>query len=182
MFSHLVFLASSVLSVLTSPSTALPSPLNLDSSSRLHQPAGLDSRTTNTTSLANPVVSYTPECGFAYGRNLNRASCEDALSKISQVTTAMTFGERGTGNWDVILPRRYLSGMSILSDYCDGNYTACLNKPMRVACIMAARNPVFKVIRWDLGCADGTKMTADAPSMSKSAPTVPSEMCPTISK
>lgn len=118
MFSHLIFLASSALSVLTSPSTALPSPLNLDSNSLLHQQAGLDTRTTNTTSLqdlASPVVSYTPECGIAYGRNLNHTSCEDALSKITQVTTPMTFGERGTGSWDVVLPRRYLSGTSVYS-------------------------------------------------------------------
>lgn len=26
----------------------------------------------------------------------------------------MMFGERGTGNWDIILPRRYLSGTSFV--------------------------------------------------------------------
>ena len=113
MSSHPLLLATSLLSLFTNSSTALPPPSILNSGSLLHQP-GLDALTTaNTTSLqdlASPAVSYTPECGIAYGRNLIRSSCEDALAKITQVTTPMTFGERGTGGWDVVLPRRYLSG------------------------------------------------------------------------
>ncbi|KAL9128058.1 MAG: hypothetical protein Q9175_007610 [Cornicularia normoerica] len=55
------------------------------------------------------ALSYSPDCSISYGRNLDRASCDNALAKISQVTASVTFGERGTGNWNVVLPRRYLS-------------------------------------------------------------------------
>lgn len=106
----MLFLAITVLSVFIGPSTPLQSsPINLDSSS-LHQKLGLELNSTSLQDLASPAVSYTTDCSVAYGRNLNRTSCANALSKISQVTTLMTFGERGTGTWDVILPRRYLSG------------------------------------------------------------------------
>ena len=112
MFTPFLFMASSVLSVSTVCSSALPFSLNLTSSSR-NQLADFEIIATNSTSLqdlASPVLSYNPSCSISYGRNLNRASCDNALAKISQVTTPMTFGERGTGTWDVILPRRYLSG------------------------------------------------------------------------
>ncbi|CAF9932602.1 hypothetical protein IMSHALPRED_008939 [Imshaugia aleurites] len=78
----------------------------------LNQPAVL--RTLNASNaslqdLTSPVSSYSPDCSILYGRYLNRASCQNALAKIPQVTTPMTFGQRGTGDWDVILPSRYLS-------------------------------------------------------------------------
>ena len=112
MFSPFLFLISSALSISTVSSSALPSPLNVISSS-LNQPTVLETSNTNNQSLQDLTVSestYSPECSISYGRNLNHASCEDALAKIPQVTTPMTFGERGTGNYDVVLPRRYLSG------------------------------------------------------------------------
>lgn len=116
MFPHFLFIASSVLSVSTVSSSALPSSPNLISSS-LNQLADFETIATNSTSLqdlASPVLSYSPSCSISYGRDLNHASCSNALAKISQVTTSMTFGERGTGTWDVTLPRRYLSGTSFV--------------------------------------------------------------------
>ena len=103
---------SLVLSVFTVSSGALPSPLELISSP-LKVPASLETRATNTTSeqgLEVPILSYSPDCNPSYGRELKRTSCDNALTKISKVTTTMTFGQRGTGNYDVVLPRRYLSG------------------------------------------------------------------------
>lgn len=115
MFSHLLFLASSVASVFVVPSSALPSPVNPNFSS-LSQSAGFETLILNSTSLQDPAslaASYTPECTIAYGHNLDHASCNNALSKISQDTRPLTFGERRTGTWDVILPHRYLSGTSV---------------------------------------------------------------------
>lgn len=112
MFFTIITLASSVLLVSTVSSSALPSPLNPTSNS-LNQPADFGTLTTNSSSLqdlASPLLSYSPDCSIQYGRNLRYASCDNALAKISQVTTSMTFGERATGNWDVVLPQRYLSG------------------------------------------------------------------------
>ena len=103
---------SLVLSVFTVSSGALPSPLELIFSP-LEVPASLETRATNTTSeqdLEVPILSYSPSCNPSYGRELNRTSCDNALTKISKVTTPMTFGQRGTGSYDVVLPRRYLSG------------------------------------------------------------------------
>ena len=116
MSSIFLLLISSALSITTVSSSALPSPSNLISSS-LNQPAVFETPTTNNTSLqdlGNPALSYNPDCSILYGRDLNHASCSNAVAKISQVTTTMMFGERGTGNWDIILPRRYLSGTSFV--------------------------------------------------------------------
>lgn len=112
MFLLFLIQGSLVLSVFTVSSSALPSPLELISSP-LKLPASLKTRATNTTSeqdLEVPISSYNPHCNLSYGRNLNPTSCDNALAKISEVTTPMTFGQRGTGSCDVVLPRRYLSG------------------------------------------------------------------------
>ncbi|KAF6231089.1 hypothetical protein HO173_010789 [Letharia columbiana] len=111
MFSIFLSLVIPLLSVFTVSSNALPSSRNIISSS-LSLPIVLKTLHTNNTSrqdLASPVSSYSPDCSISYGRYLNQASCNSALAKISQVTTPITFGERGTGTWDVVLPRRYLS-------------------------------------------------------------------------
>lgn len=112
MFSIFISLVIPLLSVFTVSSSALPSSRNTISSS-LSSPFVFETLHTNNTSwqdLASPVSSYSPDCSISYGRYLNQASCNSALAKISQVTTPITFGERGTGTWDVVLPRRYLSG------------------------------------------------------------------------
>ena len=114
MFFPFPFLLSSFLSVKTVSSIALRSSLNPIPSSP-NQPAVLETLNASNASLqglTNPVSSYSPDCSILYGRNLNLASCQNALAKISRITTPMTFGQRGTGDWDVILPRRYLSGTS----------------------------------------------------------------------
>lgn len=105
MFSAFLFLASSFLSASTVSSSAPPSSLNQMSNSP-NVPAVFEKLAMNETT----ALSYSPDCSISYGRNLDRASCDNALAKISQVTASVTFGERGTGNWNVVLPRRYLSG------------------------------------------------------------------------
>ncbi len=50
-------------------------------------------------------------CEGLYGHNLQADSCNNARDKISQNSATLIFGVRGTGDWDVQLPARYLSGM-----------------------------------------------------------------------
>ena len=103
---------SLVLSVFTVFSSALPSPLKWISSP-LKSSASLKTRALNTTSVQHlefPTLSYSPYCNPSYGRNLNPNSCDNALEKISEVPTPLTFGQRAMGSYDVVLPRRYLSG------------------------------------------------------------------------
>ena len=40
-------------------------------------------------------------------------SCRNVLAKIPSNPAPFTSGERGTGNWDVTIPMRYLSGMTL---------------------------------------------------------------------
>ena len=109
MFLLLLIRGSLVFSVFTASSSALPSPLKLISSP-LNLPASLRTRALNTTSVQDLEVPISPYCNPTYGRNLNPTSCDNALAKISEVTTPLTFGQRDMGNYDVVLPRRYLSG------------------------------------------------------------------------
>ena len=104
MYSLSLFLASSLLSLSTVHSNALPSPVfgSLD----------LQTRVTDDISpqeLTTPSLNGGPECSFNLGRDLNYRSCEHVLTNIPRDLTPMTFGDRNTGNWDVILPHRYLS-------------------------------------------------------------------------
>lgn len=107
MFTSSLVIATWALLLSTVSSSALPSALGLISTS----PTLVADRR-NLQDLASPALPYSPECESRYGNNLNHDSCNNALAKISQVTTPMTFGERYTGAWDVILPRRYISGKS----------------------------------------------------------------------
>ena len=113
MISPIFLLVYLLLTVTTVCSSAVPPPLSLASGS-LNQPGAYDAVTNSTTiqNLASAAPPYSPECDNLHGRHLARASCDNALAKITQVTTPMTFGERETGTWDVVLPRRYLSGTS----------------------------------------------------------------------
>ncbi len=54
-------------------------------------------------------------CEGLYGHNLQVGSCDNALGKIPQNSATLIFGVRGTGNWDVQLPARYLSGVQLLA-------------------------------------------------------------------
>ena len=116
-----LFLAQWVLALFTVLSSALPPPTSSSSSSS-NKLSVIDTGSTNLTSLqdlSSPILSYYPECSYTYGHNLNPSSCYNALAKVSQGTTPMVFGQRRTGSWDVLLPRRYLSGMySWNSDGC----------------------------------------------------------------
>ena len=108
-----LLLAQWVVSLFTVLSSALPPPSSSISSSA-NKLGVIDTGSTNLTSLqdlSSPILSYTPECSYIYGQSLNPHSCYNALAKVSRVTTPMAFGQRRTGPWDVLLPRRYLSGM-----------------------------------------------------------------------
>ncbi|KAM0799912.1 hypothetical protein BDR22DRAFT_853453 [Usnea florida] len=103
--TSLVFLVSIVASsALPSLPTLISDSLNVPATS--HPPAAIN---TSQQDLNISASSYDPECSTLYGTILNYASCQDALAKISRATLPLTFGQRGTGNWDVLLPRRYLS-------------------------------------------------------------------------
>ena len=113
MFFSFCLITSLVSLVSTVASTALPSLPNLISGSS-NVPATshpLNAINTSQQDLGSSALSYNPECSSLYGSDLNYASCQNALAKISRATLPLTFGQRGTGNWDVVLPRRYLSGM-----------------------------------------------------------------------
>ena len=107
-----ILLTQCVVSLFTVLSNALPPPSS-SSSSSANTLGVIDTGSTNLTSLqdlSSPILSYFPECSYAYGHGLNLRSCYNALAKISRGTTPMVFGQRKTGPWDVLLPRRYLSG------------------------------------------------------------------------
>lgn len=106
MSSFLVFLASIIVLAPVVCSAALePLP-------NLHPPASLK---TNITSghVGKPLMLRLPLCDADLGDDLRPASCRNALSKIPRNPGPKTFGERDIGNWDIILPVRYLSGMLI---------------------------------------------------------------------
>lgn len=66
----------------------------------------------NTTSSTDQVLAdWRVVCAPSLGHNLNILSCNNAFAKISRNTAPRTFGFRGTGNWDVLVPYRFLSGM-----------------------------------------------------------------------
>ena len=107
-----LFLANWVLSLFSVLSSALTPPLSPSSSSS-NELSVIDTGSTNGTNLhdlSSPILSYSPECNIIYGHNLNPSSCNNALEKVSRGTIPMAFGQRKTGPWDVLLPRRYLSG------------------------------------------------------------------------
>ena len=108
-----LFLSWWVLSLFTISSSALPPPSSSISTSS-KKLGVIDTASTNITGLqelSSPTLSYTPDCNYIYGQNLNPRSCYNALAKITRSMTPLAFGQRKTGPWDVILPRRYLSGM-----------------------------------------------------------------------
>ena len=70
----------------------------------------IDTSSTNTAVAASKDV-FRPAClGRSYGYELSPDSCADALLLINSSSTAVrTYGMRGTGDFDVTLPRRYIS-------------------------------------------------------------------------
>ena len=63
-------------------------------------------------------ANFAHECsGLNYGRNLDSASCIEALSQIDASSTIeQTYGQRYTGRFDVKLPKRYISCSSSIPD------------------------------------------------------------------
>lgn len=61
-------------------------------------------------------ANYAYQCsGDSQGRNLDSASCMEALGQIDASSTPQkTWGQRGTGAFDVKLPKRYTSCSSSL--------------------------------------------------------------------
>ena len=70
---------------------------------------------TNATSIHNITASSVVLCDPNLGSDLDEESCDNAIGKIERATGPVTFGERGTGNWDIVLPYRFLSGTSAAS-------------------------------------------------------------------
>lgn len=64
-----------------------------------------------TTNSGNGLRASLPQCDSELGDHLNADSCRNALAKIEHRPGSISFGARNTGNWDVIVPARYLSGM-----------------------------------------------------------------------
>ncbi|KAM0797607.1 hypothetical protein BDR22DRAFT_975124 [Usnea florida] len=64
---------------------------------------------TNATSIHNITASSVVLCDPNLGVDLDKESCDNAIRKIERATGPVTFGERGTGNWDIVLPYRFLS-------------------------------------------------------------------------
>lgn len=59
---------------------------------------------------SQPLGSPQYHCnGKAYGKNLNLASCTQALHLMPDTKKPLTFGQRGKGDWDANLPFRILS-------------------------------------------------------------------------
>ena len=90
--------------VLTLPSIVTVSALTLTNPSLLLP--------NSTTANAN----YAYKCsGDSQGRNLDSASCMEALRQIDATSTRqLTWGQRGTGLFDMKLPKRYTSCSSSL--------------------------------------------------------------------
>lgn len=103
----LVFLASIIVSAPRVHSAALQS---LIQSPNLHLPTLREANITYG-DARKPLMSTGPLCDADLGEDLNPASCRNALAKIPRKPGPFTFGERDTGNWDVNLPTRYLSGI-----------------------------------------------------------------------
>lgn len=97
--------------------------LTVPTESRALSLVKLADHTNSTSNLTHPVsVQNTPvsaphivHCdGDTYQRGLSVPSCEDAIGRIPDDTEELTFGDRGEGVSDVLLPLRYISGKQSL--------------------------------------------------------------------
>ena len=82
----------------------LPSPSEPSKASAVASATSLD--------LVALNASTSVKCESDWGRDLNIESCKNALEKIPRDSARLSFGYRGTGDPDVLLPARYLSGTS----------------------------------------------------------------------
>ena len=62
--------------------------------------------------LTDTMLHSHPNCLADHGRDLNKASCQQALQLISTDPIHHTYGPRDLGVFDVVVPRRYLSRKS----------------------------------------------------------------------
>ena len=62
--------------------------------------------------LTNTMLDSHPNCLADHGRDLNKASCQQALQLMSTDPIHHTYGPRDLGVFDVVVPRRYLSRKS----------------------------------------------------------------------
>ncbi len=101
-FPALVFMLKLPLITTASP-VGLPLPLN-------HSVSSLNTSANN----VPPIYCQGPK----RGANLQLASCLNALFYLPSVsgTETISFGNRGSGTWDINVPDRYLSCMSLKSD------------------------------------------------------------------
>ena len=118
MHSHLVLRCFTLIALL-SPTLALGLP-----STPTHVPLfALNNRSASFASSVSGILSNSSEdladslplavCnGSLLGTNLNRGSCFKALQTIGSTKGRQVFGDRAFGNYDIPLPRRYISGMA----------------------------------------------------------------------
>lgn len=84
----------------------IPSPLDPSKASGVADLTSLD--------LVGLNASASMECEGDWGRDLSIESCSNALDKIPRNSARLSFRQRGTGNPDVLLPARFLSGTWLL--------------------------------------------------------------------
>ena len=103
------------LSVLVTVSLTLANPLRSSLSPNVHQfsPNNMTFGLNLPSSMQNLSASPHLNCdGHAYGQDLSLDSCMDALSTIPSDTDTLTFGDRGSGNYNIHLPYRWISCQS----------------------------------------------------------------------
>ena len=103
--SSLIFIAAAHSLGPPSPNPAMTVPLSLTSSSLA---------LLNMSSAANDasLIDATRHNVACYDSRLNKASCEDAWSKIPTDSHVFVFGARNRGRFERPLPYRYISGKS----------------------------------------------------------------------
>lgn len=104
-------------------SLVIPSPQNFDGSITLAQPSLLvpssnasaeDLLLQNTNKSTNLKIAKI-ECDESRFGNPPVASCQNAVAQLPQdartiiINPNQSYGPRGQGNWDVVLPKRYIS-------------------------------------------------------------------------
>lgn len=79
-------------------------PLNV---SQIGSPLNLSMPSTNLSANGNAL---TIACTARLGLHLSQLSCYDVLTLIPASMTMFSFGQRGTGDFDTLLPARFISG------------------------------------------------------------------------
>ena len=107
----------------TVKSLVIPSPQNVDGSITLTQPsllvpssnASAEDLRLQSTNVSTSLKVAKIECDEHRFGNPPVASCQDAIEQLPQdprtiiINPNQSYGPRGQGNWDVNLPKRYIS-------------------------------------------------------------------------